>query len=462
MQKAKHWKHGIILMILVAALFGLEWPGQVAYTKGTPLLKIERSITLDQLPQGISSTVKWSGTPLRVGAILLTVNSDSFSIFINRQVRALDLDTGEWAWQRVLDGFVSSALALPAENSFLLATGAGSIYMLEASTGNINWKYSLSTGQLQTHPKEQNKDQFQALSELAGVSPSLAIADLGHNGHQQVLYLNKGKIGFLDPVTGRALAQPYALPAHNANLITVVNQNLIVVGLGDFLYAYTGKPGSLQLAWRFRKLGRTSMVGDISAYDLNGDGKQDILVGGTGALYALDLSGRLIGQFPTPDTTEVIRGAQLRPGQRVIVALTIPRGDHQAGLLVLDPKVRLLWKFSNPHVVRFTFIIFPAESPYFCESPPLIADLNQDGSSDILLSCGGRLYMLDADGHLMQTLDLTPHDDNMNNLFAEAFAAPVLDHDKIWVITSGISGEVKSKTQRGDFFVKDELFEVGF
>lgn len=340
--------------MLVLLLLGFGASGQVTY----PKLSIASYTVLDHPPQGINSTIKWSKASLRSDNLWLLVNSSSFSIFINRQIRALNLDSGRWAWLRVLDGFVNSALA--DERYF-------------------------------------------------------------------------------------------------------IDQSLIVIDLGEFLYGFTGKPGSLQIAWRFRKLGRTSLVGDIGSYDLDGDGKQEILVGGTGAIYILNQSGKLIGsEFRTTDTTIAIQGAQLWSGQRVIVAVHLAQGVQDGNLFVLSPEGRLLWRFTNPHINRFVFIFLPSEAPYPILSAPLVVDLDHDGTSEILLSSGGRLYLLDANGRLIQTLDLSPHDNQQNNIFAEAIASPALYQDRVWVIASEIRGEVKSKTQRGDFSVTDMLFAVSF
>jgi outer membrane protein assembly factor BamB len=453
---------GIALM-LALSLLGFRGPEQVTHLHSVPSLSVVSSTVVDQLPQGVNSTIRWSKASLQSDNVWLTVNSSSFSIFINRQVRALDLNTGRWAWLRVLDGFVNSAVA--DEKRFLVATGAGSLYMLDALSGQILWKFSVPTGQLQTHPQEQNEDRFEALSDLKGFFVSAAIADLDRDGRKEVLYLieKEGKLGFLDALNGQQLAEPYTLPARDANSITVIDRSLIVIDLGEFLYGFTGKPGSLHVAWRFRKLGRTNLVGDIGAYDLDGDGKQEILVGGTGAIYVLNQSGKLVGsEFKTTDTTIAIQGAQLRSGQQVIVALHMAREAQDGNLFVLSPEGRLLWKFTNPHVNRFVFIFLPTEAPYPILSAPLIVDLDRDGTSETLLSSGGRLYLLDANGRLLQTLDLSPHDSQQNNIFAEAIASPVLYQQKIWVIASEIQGEVKSKTQRGDFFVKDMLFGVSF
>lgn len=448
------------MMLVSLPMWGLR---QVVYTENTFTLKIESRTMLDRPPQGINSTIKWSGLPLRSENIWLTVNSNSFSIFTNRQVRALDLNTGRWVWQRVLDGFVNSAIA--DAQRFLIATGAGSLYMLDAQTGRILWKFSVLTNQVTHQQEENNEDQFQSLANLQGFFVSAAIADLDLDSRQEVLYLieKDGKLGFLDADNGQPLAEPYTLPARDARSITVVDRRLIVVDLGEFLYAFTGRIGSLQIAWRFRKLGRTNLIGALATYDFNGDGKQEILVGGTGAIYALDQSGKLVGsEFKTNDTTLAIQGALLRSDQRVLVAVHMARGAQDGNLFVLNPEGRLLWKFTNPHVNRFVFIIVPSEAPYPVLSAPLIADLDRDGISEILLSSGGRLYALNADGHLVQTLDLSPHDGQPNNIFAEAIAAPVLYQNRLWVIASDIRGEVKSKTQQGDFFVEDALFAVSF
>nr|BAL59738.1 hypothetical protein HGMM_OP4C374 [Candidatus Acetothermum autotrophicum] len=337
--------------------------------------------------------------------------------------------------------------------------------MLDAPSGQILWKFSVPTNQLRTHPEERNEDRFEALSNLTGFFVSVAIADLDRDGHKEVLYLieKEGKVGFLDALSGQQLAEPYTLPARDARSITVIDQSLIVIDLGEFLYGFTGKPGSLQIAWRFRKLGRTSLVGDIGSYDLDGDGKQEILVGGTGAIYILNQSGKLIGsEFRTTDTTIAIQGAQLWSGQRVIVAVHLAQGVQDGNLFVLSPEGRLLWRFTNPHINRFVFIFLPSEAPYPILSAPLVVDLDHDGTSEILLSSGGRLYLLDANGRLIQTLDLSPHDNQQNNIFAEAIASPALYQDRVWVIASEIRGEVKSKTQRGDFSVTDMLFAVSF
>lgn len=434
-----------------------------AYPQSTFTLKVETRTVIDRLPQGINSTIKWSGLPLLSDNIWFTLNSNSFSIFINRQVRALDLNTKSWAWQRVLDGFVTSTVV--DEKRFLVATGAGSLYMLDAPTGRILWKFLTVTQQLQVKPQEQNEDQFEALSSLQGIFVSAAISDLDSDGHKEVLYLieKEGKLGFLDASSGQPLAEPYTLPARDARSVTVVDQSLVVVDLGDFLYGFRGKAGSLQVMWRFRKLGRTSLIGAISTYDLNGDGKQEILVGGTGAIYFLDQSGRLMGsEFKTGDTTLAIQGALLRSGQRVIVAVHMARGPQDGNLFVLNPAGRLLWQFTNPHINRFIFILLPSEAPYPILSAPLVADLDHDGTAEIVLASGGRLYALNSEGRLMQTLDLSPHDSQPNNIFAEAIAAPVLYQNKIWAISSEIRGEVKSKSQRGDFVVEDALFTVSF
>jgi len=145
--------------------------------------------------------------------------------------------------------------------------------------------------------------------------------------------------------------------------------------------------------WRWGEGGAADIAYDVPAtvYDLDGDGRAEVLCSVRGSLLLLDgETGREKARFPLPaglDVADCLTIANLRGGERPADVVLKSRYDH---LWACDDRLSVLWEWAG--------------NTGHC---PTARDIDGDGRDEVL--CGYAL--IDHDGRVLWELPLPDHAD---------------------------------------------------
>lgn len=325
---------------------------------------------------------------------------------------------GRVLWKTRIQGEVTTlyAMDLNQDGKAEILTGStdGTIYVWDYQ-GNLRWKY-----------------------KMEGSAVTLTAFDLGKKGQPAVLagsedgsvYLfgNNGELRDRFPAKGSILSL-YVADTKTGEGLTPGSTLILVGSLDTTLYALEPKENqgtfSLKLKWKFETSGSVNVT---YAFDLEGDGSKEILIGsGDHKVYVLDEQGRLKWTFTTGGEITSLRAFDLdRDGKGEVI---VGSNDQQAYILnyLGDPK----WKYETSNFISsvsgvdidgdgkgeivigsdkiYVFgypshlVTYGPVWNYETKEPPSVispVDLDGDGNLEILIgTLGGELHVLDNQGN---------------------------------------------------------------
>lgn len=174
---------------------------------------------------------------------------------------------------------------------------------------------------------------------------------------------------------------------------------IFVVSQSGKIFSLDGKDG--RLLWQFQMDGKVNWGGTLLvAANLDGNDPPEILAGDTdGNLYCLSTTGKLHWrrQFPTAINTSPAVADLNRDGWPEILI-----GLAEEPLICLSNTGKKLWQFEAGKIE------ITRKSKVFGASP-VVWDLNQDGSPEILVGCGTNLCAITSRGALLWKYPLSTH-----------------------------------------------------
>ncbi|KAM3940453.1 beta-alanine-activating enzyme [Leptodactylus fuscus] len=286
--------------------------------------------------------------------IVLSPNKDcARTVYIgshSHRLQALDLDTGEVIWERVLgDRIESSAAVSKCGNFILLGCYDGGIYTLKRSSGETHWIFTTDN----------------AVKSSAAIDPVSGLAFIG--SHDQYLYAldieGKQCVWKAHCEGGAVFSSP---------CVSTEPHRLYVATLGGRVLAFNPVTG--KMLWKI-DIGKPMFSSPLCSLN-------HVFVGCVDTnLYCFNHMGEKLWQY---STDEPIFSSPCMS----ILSEHITFGSHDGFIYCCSTKAELLWKCktsSRVYATPFTFL-----NPH-TENTELLAATSTDGHLWILDAQSGRL-----------------------------------------------------------------------
>ncbi|TVR95235.1 MAG: choice-of-anchor A family protein [Wenzhouxiangellaceae bacterium] len=334
----------------------------------------------------VNGQVRWPGSSVSSARPAGVQQHNRYCLVREHEVASFE-EREDWRWTSsvtrftqplVVPLFFDQSLATPELEGIELIvgitwTGGGinnrALHALDLESGALYWSFADYTPHW-------------------GVSP--AATDLDHSGIPDILFVDSAQ--HLVAVDSFGLLRwrselPVAVPGANLNEAAIVIADLNQDGFPEIVVGSTVFRHDGSLAWRFSSDASwhsTAFRASPLVADLNGNGHLEV------AMFneVRNAAGELLWQLPL-NSGETLHRTHFGVGDisgdgRPELAVSL-RSNQGSALLVVDADGELLWRHQSSLVTHV--------------SPPLVADLTRNGSSDVFLPGGSILF--DATGEVI-------------------------------------------------------------
>ncbi|MGI6459593.1 MAG: PQQ-binding-like beta-propeller repeat protein [Candidatus Hydrogenedentales bacterium] len=227
---------------------------------------------------------------------------------------------------------------------------------------------------------------------LGNVDSSPAVADMNGDGRQDVIITTvSGSVVLIDSegreVWGRSLKIPISLPPTVADLVEDECLEILVLNQAGTLFCLDGQSGDV--IWKYDlPAGIEWGTSAITVYDLDGDGHLEVIVGDSaGHVVCLSATGERLWQY------EGDHGHTYPPAIGPLSGSEAPSifiSGSRSPLIRLDASGKEVWRLD-----------IDAKG-----AAPILADITNDGTREILTAIDNAVVAVDANGEVMWRFEM--------------------------------------------------------